>query len=47
MPGCQSAKPTVRQLKAWLKPLDRRLRQTLTFDNGTEFAQHVPVALQM
>jgi len=36
----KAAQPTVRQLIAWLKPLDRRLRQTLTFDNGTEFAHH-------
>jgi len=25
---------------AWLKPLPAELRQTITFDNGTEFAQH-------
>ena len=25
---------------AWFQTLDRRLRKTITFDNGTEFAQH-------
>ena len=25
---------------AWLKPLPPELRQTITFDNGTEFAEH-------
>ena len=34
------AKPTIRRLLAWLKPFDNRLVRTLTFDNGTEFAEH-------
>jgi IS30 family transposase len=36
----KAAKPAARQLLAWLKPLPPKLRQTITFDNGTEFAQH-------
>lgn len=28
------------QLTRWLAPLPQRLRQTITFDNGTEFAEH-------
>jgi len=37
---CKRAKPTIRRLLAWLKPFDNRLVRTLTFDNGTEFAEH-------
>jgi len=29
------------QLCAWFQPLDPRLRRTITFDNGTEFARHL------
>ena len=36
----KAARPTVHRLLAWLKPLPAELRQTITFDNGTEFAQH-------
>jgi transposase, IS30 family len=36
----KAAKPAVDQLIAWLGPLDKRLRKTVTFDNGTEFAFH-------
>jgi transposase, IS30 family len=36
----KAAQPTVEQLIAWLGPLDKQLRQTITFDNGSEFAQH-------
>jgi len=36
----KAARPTIRRLLAWLKPLPAELRQTITFDNGTEFAQH-------
>ena len=36
----KAAKPTARRLLAWLTPLPPELRQTITFDNGTEFAQH-------
>lgn len=38
-PG-KAALPAAEQLLAWFSPLDRRLRKTITFDNGTEFAQH-------
>ena len=38
-PG-KASQPVVAQLEAWLRPLDRRLRRTITFDNGTEFARH-------
>jgi hypothetical protein len=34
------AHPAAVQLIAWFQALDRRLRKTITFDNGTEFAQH-------
>ncbi len=36
----KAAQPTVDQLQAWLTPLPPKLRKTITFDNGTEFAQH-------
>src|SRR5207344_3270001 len=36
----KAAEPTARQLIAWLEPLPPELRQTITFDNGTEFAKH-------
>jgi IS30 family transposase len=36
----KAAEPTARQLQDWLAPLPEKLRQTITFDNGTEFAQH-------
>ena len=36
----KAAKPTAQQLIAWLRPLPDSLRQTITFDNGTEFALH-------
>jgi len=38
-PG-KAAHPAARQLRAWLAPLPGKLRRTITFDNGTEFAQH-------
>ena len=34
------AQPTARQLIKWLKPLPNQMRQSVTFDNGSEFAQH-------
>jgi len=37
----KAAQPVAEQLRAWLEPLDRRLRRSITFDNGTEFAQHL------
>jgi IS30 family transposase len=36
----KAAHPAADQLMAWFQALDRRLRKTITFDNGTEFAQH-------
>ncbi len=43
----KQAEPTVRQLIAWLKPLPAHLRQSVTFDNGTEFAQHHQLGSQL
>ncbi len=43
----KAAQPTVEQLLAWLQPLDGKLRQTITFDNGTEFAQHYKLTRQL
>ncbi len=34
------AMPTAKTLARWLKPLPKRLRRSLTIDNGTEFAEH-------
>ena len=34
------ALPTVKILARWLEPLPKRLRRSLTIDNGTEFAEH-------
>jgi len=34
------AEPTAEHLRRLLQPLPKRLRRTLTFDNGTEFAEH-------
>ena len=39
-PG-KASQPAAEQLRAWFRPLDRRLRRSITFDNGTEFAQHL------
>lgn len=36
----KAAEPTAATLRALLAPLPKRLRRTLTFDNGTEFALH-------
>jgi len=36
----KAAQPTAQQLLAWLELLPDALRQTITFDNGTEFALH-------
>jgi len=36
----RKADPTVEQLRRLLEPLPPPLRRTLTFDNGTEFAEH-------
>jgi IS30 family transposase len=43
----KAAKPTVEQLIEWLEPLEPQHRQTLTFDNGTEFAQHYRLNQQL
>ena len=36
----KASQPAAEQLIAWFQLLDRRLRKTITFDNGTEFALH-------
>jgi IS30 family transposase len=36
----KAAEPVARQLTRWLSQLPDSLRQTITFDNGTEFASH-------
>jgi len=36
----RQAEPTAQLLAQLLQPLPKRLRRTLTFDNGTEFAEH-------
>ncbi|MBX3500617.1 MAG: IS30 family transposase [Alphaproteobacteria bacterium] len=38
-PG-KASKPLAKRLHAWFQQLDRRLRRSLTIDNGSEFAQH-------
>jgi transposase, IS30 family len=38
-PG-KASQPAVEQLLAWFEPLHSGLRKSVTFDNGTEFAQH-------
>jgi transposase, IS30 family len=43
----KAARPTVEQLIAWLQPLNDKLRQTPTFDNGTEFALHYKLTDQL
>jgi len=45
-PG-KAAQPTAEQLRAWLEPLPDTLRQTITFDNGTEFALHHQLKTQL
>jgi IS30 family transposase len=40
----KAAHPAADQLIAWFRAFDRRLRKTITFDNGTEFAQHHIIA---
>jgi IS30 family transposase len=36
----RKAEPTAKLLRRLLKPLPHPLRRSLTFDNGTEFAEH-------
>jgi transposase, IS30 family len=43
----KAAQPTAEQLRAWLEPLPAKLRQTITFDNGTEFALHHHLKTQL
>jgi transposase, IS30 family len=43
----KAAAPTAEQLQAWLGPLPPELRKTITFDNGTEFAQHYKLTQQL
>jgi transposase, IS30 family len=38
-PG-KAAEPVARQIAQWLETVPQALRQTITFDNGTEFALH-------
>jgi transposase, IS30 family len=39
-PG-KAALPTAQRLLAWFEAIEPQLRKTITFDNGTEFAQHL------
>jgi IS30 family transposase len=41
----RKAKPTAKTLGGLLRPLPKDLRQSLTFDNGTEFAEHYRIGL--
>jgi IS30 family transposase len=43
----KAAQPTAQQLLAWLQPLPDTMRQTITFDNGTEFALHHQLNTQL
>ena len=43
----KAAAPTAEQLRAWLQPLPEALRQTITFDNRTEFALHHQLNTQL
>jgi IS30 family transposase len=45
-PG-KASQPAAEQLRAWFQALDRRLRRSITFDNGTEFAQHLILTDQL
>ena len=45
-PG-KASQPVAEQLCAWFQPLDRRLRRSITFDNGTEFAQHLTLTREL
>jgi IS30 family transposase len=45
-PG-KAAIPTVQRLLAWFQALHPRLRRTITFDNGTEFAEHLALTEQL
>jgi IS30 family transposase len=45
-PG-KASQPAAEQLRAWFQLLDRRLRRSITFDNGTEFARHLILTDQL
>ena len=45
-PG-KASQPVANKLCDWFEPLDRRLRRSITFDNGTEFAQHLVLTDQL
>ena len=45
-PG-KAALPTAARLLAWFTAIDPRLRKSITFDNGTEFAQHLLLVDQL
>ena len=45
-PG-KAAQPAAQRLLAWFETIDPRLRQSITFDNGTEFAQHLILVDQL
>jgi IS30 family transposase len=36
----KAARPTAHRLLTWFGPIDPKLRKSVTFDNGTEFAHH-------
>jgi len=40
-PPSKASRPIVAALHRMLEPIPKPMRQTLTFDNGTEFAQHL------
>ena len=43
----KAALPAAERLVAWLEPIDPQMRQSITFDNGTEFAQHLLLVDQL
>lgn len=43
--GSRKAKPTAKMLGGLLRPLPDSLKQSLTFDNGSEFAEHYRIGL--
>ena len=45
-PG-KAALPTAERLLAWFAAIDPQLRKSITFDNGTEFAQHLLLVDQL
>jgi len=45
-PG-KAALPTAARLLAWFAQINPKLRKSVTFDNGTEFAQHLVLGEQL